>query len=389
MIDIGKLVLNRNKVVFLVLNIILSNCGIVYANSNADIEKKVLDSKSDRFNNVRNHNLIKTKKIKIVFLPTYGNEKDVYIRGRVVKDDNVDQVKPFDGAFNNFIRSINLLTNEDIEGVKVKIYFNGKKIRAVTDDLGIFSVKVNDLGKIQTGYNEVTAELERGQVRFISNRAYGQITVKDSQKTDFAIVSDIDDTIQKSYVTDKFKAAQTLLFNNYMTQKAFPGVSELYQALDKNNDGIVNGDVYYISGSPVQISQRIENFLSYNGFPFGSIDLKRIGFSKNVDNPVQQMDYKLEKLRILFDTYPNKKFILFGDNGEKDPEIYREISRKYPNKVIAIYINNVTGDNKNSVRYNQVLLTDSAIEAANDLLNNGFIKNTDLEIIKGIVESNK
>ena len=44
------------------------------------------------------------------------------------------------------------------------------------------------------------------------------------------------------------------------------------------------------------------------------------------------------------ETYPKRRFILVGDSGEKDAEIYASIARKYPNRINKIYIHNVTGD---------------------------------------------
>jgi phosphatidate phosphatase APP1 len=41
------------------------------------------------------------------------------------------------------------------------------------------------------------------------------------------------------------------------------------------------------------------------------------------------------------DANPSLPFILIGDTSQKDPEIYREIVKAYPGRVMAIYIRNV------------------------------------------------
>jgi phosphatidate phosphatase APP1 len=57
------------------------------------------------------------------------------------------------------------------------------------------------------------------------------------------------------------------------------------------------------------------------------------------------MDYKLRQIEPLLKTYPMRKFILIGDSGEKDPEIYAELSRRYPGRIEQIWIRNVNDAN--------------------------------------------
>ena len=88
------------------------------------------------------------------------------------------------------------------------------------------------------------------------------------------------------------------------------------------------------------------------------------------------------KLRTLFATYPDKKFLLFGDSGEKDPEIYHQIIQEFPNQVASIYINNVTNDDPKSPRYAGMLLTSNSAQAATDLYQKGFLQPNDVEQVK-------
>ena len=49
----------------------------------------------------------------------------------------------------------------------------------------------------------------------------------------------------------------------------------------------------------------------------------------------------LLKIKRLMKLYPNMKWIMFGDSGEKDYEVYHAIKKRYPHKVIQYYIRNV------------------------------------------------
>jgi phosphatidate phosphatase APP1 len=53
----------------------------------------------------------------------------------------------------------------------------------------------------------------------------------------------------------------------------------------------------------------------------------------------------------LLSAYPRRTFILIGDSGEKDPEIYGRIARENKGRVQHIYIRDVTGDKADSARY--------------------------------------
>lgn len=342
-----------------------------------NIEKDYLE-----INNDINPNPPKKEHVNIVFFQTYGNEQEVKIKGRVIESDDKFSETSLDSDIKNFFRNLDILNNNEIENINVDINFNGKVIKTKTDDDGIFEITVKNFGKITTGFNNVVGQVSKEQNKYVSDKAIGKITIQEKNDITFGVISDIDDTIQKSYAPSKLKAVKTLLFNNYKTQEKIMGTSELYNILDKKSDGKVDGDLYYISGSPMQLNQRIESFLDYNNFPDGSIELKKMGLGKNDDSPTKQIDYKLNKLRALFDEYPNKKFILFGDSGEKDPEIYKQISKEYPSRVIAIYINNVTNDDKNSARYEGLNLTKDASESSFDLYKRGLISFEDYQSVK-------
>jgi phosphatidate phosphatase APP1 len=50
---------------------------------------------------------------------------------------------------------------------------------------------------------------------------------------------------------------------------------------------------------------------------------------------------KTTAIRALMKNLPDRKFVLIGDSGEKDPQIYRKICRKFPDRVKALFIRNL------------------------------------------------
>ncbi len=326
------------------------------------------------------------KRLEIQVYSTYGTEDEVKVRGRVLENKELKPVKSTDSKFRNFVRNFKLFESDEEKNVSVNINLNGKTIKTKTDKEGFFEVKTKDFGHLPLGLNTVQVTLSGEQKKFIANPAIGKISIQPKEDRTFGIVSDIDDTIQKTEVTDKENMLNNILFKNAQTQKKIPGMAELFQALDKANDGKLDGDVTYVSGSPVNLSPRIEGFLQYNNFPEGTLELKNLGVEPGSDPLTKQIEYKLGRIRKLFDTYPDKKFILFGDSGEKDPEVYRQLSKEYPGRIISVYINNVTNDDKTASRYEGMLLTNNTSEAAADLFEKGMISSQDLQTVQKTVK---
>lgn len=164
-----------------------------------------------------------------------------------------------------------------------------------------------------------------------------------------SIITDVDDTIKISNVLDK----KELLRNTFVREfEAVPGMSSLYYEWYRQG-----ADFHYISASPWQLYPALSTFLEHAGFPRGSFAMKQFRIK---DDSVQNLfasayEYKLPIISELLRRYPQRKFILVGDSGEKDPEVYSEILRRFPAQVQHIYIRNVTDEPFLSQRYLEVL----------------------------------
>lgn len=136
------------------------------------------------------------------------------------------------------------------------------------------------------------------------------------------IVSDIDDTIK---LTDVLNSNLEIVRNGLFSKKAFSGMSTLYRELGSS------AEIYYVSGSPEVIKPVLTNFMSENKFPQGRNLLLR-------PMKVESFDHKIASITKLIEAKQPDEVILIGDDGEKDPEIYDQISKHYPSKVTGIYI---------------------------------------------------
>ncbi len=72
--------------------------------------------------------------------------------------------------------------------------------------------------------------------------------------------------------------------------------------------------------------------------------LRDRGLSETELFPDNHADHKVSVIRQIFwISIPRCLFSLnFGDSGQEDPEIYAEIVRHYPQRILAVYIRNVS-----------------------------------------------
>jgi len=164
-----------------------------------------------------------------------------------------------------------------------------------------------------------------------------------------SVISDIDDTIKISGVTDKKLLLQNTFLREY---RAVPGMSEMYRRW--SDKGAV---FHYVSASPWQLYPAISGFLVEEGFPSGSFHMKnfRVKDRTFFDLFRSPEDAKFRVVQSIMKTFPDRSFILVGDSGEKDPEIYAAAARQFPDRIRFILIRDVEGDSSERARVSNVL----------------------------------
>jgi len=166
------------------------------------------------------------------------------------------------------------------------------------------------------------------------------------EETGLSVISDIDDTIKITEVRDRRAA----LRNTFLREFApVPGMAEFYQTLARSN----RAQFQYISASPWQLYEPLAEFVNAHGFPHGTFALKEFRWKNRTflslfESPEK---YKPTIVEPLLQQFPQRRFILIGDSGERDPEIYAALTRKHPAQIARIYIRDVTDEPASAGRY--------------------------------------
>jgi phosphatidate phosphatase APP1 len=256
-----------------------------------------------------------------------GTEAGACVWGRVLEDKQ--QTKPKSRKerwYSKLKRNFDAMESDEIPHAELEIRVLGKRYAAKANDEGLFSVEIP--GPLVVGSHSLDAKLKRkGRWRVESARLL--IWPK---KPGVAVISDIDDTVLDSGVSNKVRLVKKVMMTNAHDLKTFSRAPSLFGVWAARRYPVV-----FVSGSPVNLYPKLTRFLSLQGFPRAPLLLKDFGLK----DLTEQKAYKLGHIAQVVKLLPGYKLILVGDDGEQDPEIYREVERKYPGRVEAAMIHKV------------------------------------------------
>lgn len=263
--------------------------------------------------------------------PTHGSPTHVLLQGRHLENEGVRAAKPGDGRLRNFVRAAKELESDEIEGSLIRVTLAGQTFEARTDDDGLFRIEATLTTPLAPGPTPVVAQAveDRGHP---TPPALGTVYILPATPS-VAVISDFDDTVAVSHITSKRAMVRTALLENATQVQAVAGGPEAYRR------ALAAGAVavFYVSGSPQNFINRIKDFLDYNGYPQGPIELKNFGS----DPTFNQAAYKPARLQAILDAHPNTRFVLVGDSSEHDPEIFRALRDLQPTRILGIVIRQV------------------------------------------------
>ncbi|KAG0064743.1 hypothetical protein BGZ89_008871 [Linnemannia elongata] len=149
-----------------------------------------------------------------------------------------------------------------------------------------------------------------------------------------SIISDIDDTIKETNVT---AGARIILRNTFLKDMMeVEGMASVYKGWCDQGAAI-----HYVSNSPWQLIPSLLEFFKTFKFPVGSAHLRLH------DNVLKTYfmapgENKRRSIREILTDFPDRKFILVGDSGEIDMEIYTDMALDFPGQIVKIFIRDIT-----------------------------------------------
>jgi phosphatidate phosphatase APP1 len=285
----------------------------------------------------------------IIILPFngFGNHEKIYAKGRVLEKKNLSEASETDSRWRNLARMFRLFETDEVPHSLVRAVFGNSEIEIRADGEGYFDIEIEKGAKSENLlWHDLDLELLEPS---IETNAKGQILIPPATAK-FGVISDIDDTVIKTNVTNRLKMLATTVLSNEHTRLPFEGVAEFYRALQNGRDIAENNPIFYVSSSPWNLYTLLTALFQKREIPPGPLFLKDFG-THTIFQESDHQTHKLENIRRILDTYPHLPFVLIGDDGEQDPQIYRQIVSEYKEKIRAIYIRKVrdeTVENQNA-----------------------------------------
>lgn len=277
----------------------------------------------------------------------FANDRFAWFHGRVLTNPPNELPSETDSWWDNLRNTYERIESDEVPGVEIEIEFGDNVYRTFTDEEGYYHIETPHLPDVEhpTACRTATVRIVNSEriSRDDSVRFCKVFTPPASAK--FGIISDIDDTVMHTGVTGLLTVLKLTFLHNARTRKPLEGVSALYRAMQVGSgpDCPHNNPIFYVSSSPWNLYDLLEDFFELGGIPSGPILLRDLGFDEN-KLLAQGHGHKRDKACRILDAYPDLPFVLFGDSGQEDAALYAEVAEKYPRRIRAIFIRDVDPD---------------------------------------------
>ena len=155
----------------------------------------------------------------------------------------------------------------------------------------------------------------------------------DQTQGQFDVISDIDDTILRSYSSDALRRIKTLALTSPYKRKVIGYTRSLFERFNTQS-----ARVFYVSKSESNLFNLLTSYIRFNGFPEGTLFLTSYLNFFTLFRPNKGRDYKINHIRFIIRNSGNKKFYLLGDDGQRDMEIYLSVAKEFPDRIANVFI---------------------------------------------------
>jgi len=279
------------------------------------------------------------RKVRLLAYAGYRNERTVRLRGRIVR-----YKKPLDageGMLTRLRAMMEIYNSHELPGVTVRFEGYGLSHEVVTDEEGYFDfdLPVEQPLPPTTRWEQVTLSTPGREAQQAEIKVPIMAPGADHH---WGIISDIDDTVIETGATDFLKNWRRVLVERPQDRLAVPGASTLYKMIARDHVAPAR-PFFYVSSSPWNLYGFITEFMEQNGIPHGPMFLKDYGIDSNQLIDKGHDEHKLAAIETVLAFYPEFRFLLIGDNGQRDVTIYSKVVGDFGPRVAGVFIRDVDG----------------------------------------------
>ena len=150
----------------------------------------------------------------------------------------------------------------------------------------------------------------------------------------WGLVSDIDDTVMVTSLPRPLLAFWNTFVLHEHARRPVPGMAAMYRDLMARDP---DAPVVYLSTGAWNVAPTLQRFLERHGYPPGPLLLTDWGPTPEGWFRSGQA-HKRASLARLARELPQVRWLLVGDDGQHDPQLYEEFTRRAPQNVQAVAI---------------------------------------------------
>ena len=291
----------------------------------------------------------------------YANAERIFLKGRVMEDEGLSDGN-HESKRLNFLDSLRRLETDEIPGAPIEVTVNNQTFTTTTDHEGYFIIDQtwqppkDSPSRWWAAEYKLSDHVNKDQSAI---QATGEVFLP-APNAEYGIITDIDDTVLQTFVTSRLKLKMLIatFLRNANQRLPMEGIVDLFQAFEKGSDGLQENPFFYVSSSPWNIYDMLEQFMAVQELPKGPILLRDYG----IDPSGAFSNHKLSTITHILEMYPDLPFIMLGDTASKDGDFYVELAQRFPGKIKAIYIRQ-TRDNRNARRMKKLIESQTDIVA--------------------------
>ena len=287
---------------------------------------------------------------------SYGTATKFYIKGRLLADRGIATQTAADSRWRNFRNMVRRFNSREVTGADLVAELpDGSQHLVTTDDEGYFTLIIEPKAlpaPVAYLWYPVPIRVSRLPRQFrppLPKVLASAKVLVPPPSAEFGVISDLDDTVFETSATNVLKMLRRTLLSNAHSRPPFVGVADFYRRLQRGRNNQPDNPFFYVSSSPWNLYDMLDEFMGIHEMPPGPLLLRDLSIGRPKTTPPPgvvgsaaiHFAHKLHEIDDLLTTYPQLSFVLLGDSGQEDARIYREVVRRHPGRILAIYIRDV------------------------------------------------
>lgn len=269
----------------------------------------------------------------------FGNAHEGVLYGHTLKVSPIPRKSFRDIVVTNVLAVLRLFIVDPKVNAEVRMVFMGNEYLTRSENDGFFKFDWKSAEPVPAGEHPVVVEWLKNGKAISAERS----TIRVPYLKQYIIISDIDDTFLVSHSSTILKRMYVLLTENAYSRQPFEDVVRHYQLLKTaGTDALNPNPFFFVSSSEWNLYDYIKNFMVKNGLPDCILLLNQIKtFSQLLKTGKNNHGSKFVRIVRIVDAYPQQRFILLGDDSQRDAFIYYAICKHYPERIRAVYLRKV------------------------------------------------